>query len=138
MQAFAGTGSMRKMAIRAMAREMSGSEEQLGAIQCLQQQFQAIDKDSTGTISLDELKSALEHSMWKVSEAELKQILQGIDLAGEGERRASPDHATRLGFTLPRTIGDGDLPVHQAYAVTIALTVQILCGFQAKSTTWSF
>jgi len=85
LQSYAGTGSMRKMAIRAMAREMSGSAVPLDGIQCLQQQFEAIDKDKTGTISSEELKSALEQSMWKVSEAELDEILKGIDLAGEGE-----------------------------------------------------
>mmetsp|Transcript_29001 Transcript_29001/g.48663 ORF Transcript_29001/g.48663 Transcript_29001/m.48663 type:complete len:591 (+) Transcript_29001:525-2297(+) len=88
LKTYSSTGLMRKMAVRAMAREMSDlcmDGTPLEAVSNLKAQFEAIDTNTTGTISIDELKTALEQSVFNVSDRELKEILEGIDLAGEGE-----------------------------------------------------
>jgi len=83
LQTFASSGRMRKMALRAMARETVS--EKLEAVLQLEQQFKAMDVDHTGMISFEELRSALRHSALKHTDAELGEMLHGIDLAGEGE-----------------------------------------------------
>jgi hypothetical protein len=50
----------------------------------IQAQFMAMDKDRSGMISLQELKTSLQQSAQKFTDDELAQLLRDLDLAAEG------------------------------------------------------
>jgi len=50
----------------------------------LKRQFVAMDEDGSGRISLEELKKVLQQSSLKYTDAEIQQMLQDLDMSGEG------------------------------------------------------
>ncbi|KAK3254683.1 hypothetical protein CYMTET_36106, partial [Cymbomonas tetramitiformis] len=82
LDSFARSGRMRKIAVRAMARETAASK--LKIVTDLEEQFKHMDADHTEKISLEELKHVIEQSSLKYTDTELRQLLNGLDMDGAG------------------------------------------------------
>lgn len=63
-------------------RETAASN--LPSVKQIQAQFMAMDKDRSGMINLQELKTSLQQSAQKFTDDELAQLLRDLDLAAEG------------------------------------------------------
>ena len=79
LNAFSKRGKLYRSSAQIIAVKLSASE-----VNDLRQQFQLVDADGSGTISLTEFKKALVDSSEKVSDAEIEAIFQSIDLDGTG------------------------------------------------------
>ncbi|KAK3024457.1 hypothetical protein RJ639_042989 [Escallonia herrerae] len=80
MRQFVKYGHMKQFALRALASTLD--EEELGD---LRDQFQAIDVDKSGSISLEEMRQALAKDLpWKLKESGVLEILQAIDSNTDG------------------------------------------------------
>jgi len=76
---FSKKGKLYRSSAQIIAVKLSPSE-----LHELQAQFQVMDADSSGTISLEEFKKAIAGSSQKIDEAELDSMFNSIDLDGTG------------------------------------------------------
>ncbi|KAK9164460.1 hypothetical protein Syun_005362 [Stephania yunnanensis] len=80
MRQFVKYSRLKQFALRALASTLN--EEELAV---LRDQFAAIDVDKSGSISLEEMKQALEKDLpWKMKEPRVHEILQAIDSNTDG------------------------------------------------------
>ncbi|KAK9129516.1 hypothetical protein Sjap_010003 [Stephania japonica] len=80
MRQFVKFSRLKQFALRALASTLN--EEELAE---LRDQFAAIDVDKSGSISLEEMKQALEKDLpWKMKEPRVHEILQAIDSNTDG------------------------------------------------------
>ena len=74
---FEGTSYLKLEAMNILVKTMREQE-----ILHLKQQFDKIDKDQTGMISVDELKEAMRNSEAKYSDQEIDNMFENIDYKG--------------------------------------------------------
>ncbi|CAK9219698.1 unnamed protein product [Sphagnum troendelagicum] len=80
MREFVKYSRLKQLALRALASTLDKSE-----ILNLQDQFDAIDVDQNGTITLEEMKNALSADKpWSVRESRISEILQAMDANMDG------------------------------------------------------
>ncbi|KAI3761871.1 hypothetical protein L1987_52293 [Smallanthus sonchifolius] len=80
MRQFVRYGRLKQFALRALASTLD--EEELSD---LKDQFQAIDIDKSGSISLEEMRQALAKDLpWKIKESRVSEILEAIDSNTDG------------------------------------------------------
>ncbi|XP_076909197.1 calcium-dependent protein kinase 28-like [Bidens hawaiensis] len=80
MREFVKYSRLKQFALRALASTLD--EEELSN---LKDQFQAIDVDKSGAISLEEMKEALAQDLpWKMKESRVSEILEAIDSNTDG------------------------------------------------------
>ncbi|KAK1326642.1 Calcium-dependent protein kinase 28 [Acorus calamus] len=80
MRQFVKYGQLKQFALRALASTLN--EEELAN---LKDQFDAIDVDKNGVISLEEMRHALEKDLpWRLKESRVVEILQAIDSNTDG------------------------------------------------------
>ncbi|CAL9122658.1 unnamed protein product [Musa textilis] len=79
MKQFRAMNKMKKMALKVIAENLSEEE-----IKGLKQMFTNMDTDKSGTITYDELKTGLARHGAKLSEAEIKQLMDAADVDGNG------------------------------------------------------
>ncbi|WCJ32928.1 Calcium-dependent protein kinase [Euphorbia peplus] len=79
MKQFRAMNKLKKMALKVIAENLSADE-----IQGLKSMFANIDTDNSGTITYDELKTGLARLGSKLSEAEVKQLMEAADVDGNG------------------------------------------------------
>ncbi|XP_065044946.1 calcium-dependent protein kinase 2-like isoform X1 [Musa acuminata AAA Group] len=79
MKQFRAMNKMKKMALKVIAENLSEEE-----IKGLKQMFTNMDTDKSGTITYDELKTGLARLGSKLSEAEIKQLMDAADVDGNG------------------------------------------------------
>lgn len=77
---FQGTSLLKKAALNWLVK-MTDQQE----IESLREQFQRIDTDNSGLISLDELKQAIQSSGVNISSTELERIIIEVDFHGNHE-----------------------------------------------------
>ncbi|GLU23669.1 hypothetical protein SLE2022_396580 [Rubroshorea leprosula] len=70
---------LKQIALKVIAESLSAEE-----IQGLNQMFANMDTDNSGTITYDELKAGLARLGSKLTEAEVKQLMEAADLDGTG------------------------------------------------------
>ncbi|GLT75654.1 hypothetical protein SLA2020_473590 [Shorea laevis] len=79
MKQFRAMNKLKQIALKVIAESLSAEE-----IQGLKQMFANMDTDSSGTITYDELKAGLARLGSKLTEAEVKQLMEAADLDGTG------------------------------------------------------
>jgi len=80
LRGFRSTNKLKKAALHVIAGQLSESE-----IKKLRDIFISMDKNGDGSITISELKQAIEKSGLKEIPADLQQILEGIDSDGSGQ-----------------------------------------------------
>ncbi|QCD78312.1 calcium-dependent protein kinase [Vigna unguiculata] len=79
MKQFRAMNKLKKLALKVIAENMSGEE-----IQGLKAMFTNMDTDKSGTITYEELKAGLQRLGSKLTEAEVKQLMDAADVDGNG------------------------------------------------------
>ncbi|XP_008806408.2 calcium-dependent protein kinase 2 [Phoenix dactylifera] len=79
MKQFRAMNKLKKMALKVIAENLSEEE-----IKGLKQMFANMDTDNSGTITYEELKTGLARLGSKLSEAEVKQLMDAADVDGNG------------------------------------------------------
>lgn len=79
MKQFRAMNKLKKLALKVIAENLSEEE-----IQGLKAMFTNIDTDNSGTITYDELKSGLARLGSKLTETEVKQLMEAADVDGNG------------------------------------------------------
>ncbi|EEF29820.1 calcium-dependent protein kinase 33 [Ricinus communis] len=79
MKQFRAMNKLKKMALKVIAENLSSDE-----IQGLKSMFANIDTDNSGTITYDELKAGLARLGSKLTETEVKQLMDAADVDGNG------------------------------------------------------
>lgn len=79
MKQFKDTNKFKKVALKVIAESLS-EEEIVGLVQM----FKSMDTDNSGTITFDELKEGLTKLGTKISESEVRQLMEAADVDGNG------------------------------------------------------
>ncbi|MQL98837.1 hypothetical protein Taro_031549 [Colocasia esculenta] len=79
MKQFRAMNKLKQMALKVIAENLSEEE-----IKGLKQMFMNMDTDKSGTITYEELKTGLARLGSKLSEAEVKQLMDAADIDGNG------------------------------------------------------
>ncbi|XP_052182327.1 calcium-dependent protein kinase-like [Diospyros lotus] len=79
MKQFRAMNKLKKLALKVIAENLSEDE-----IKGLKAMFTNMDTDNSGTITYEELKSGLARLGSKLSEAEVKQLMEAADVDGNG------------------------------------------------------
>ncbi|XP_051133636.1 calcium-dependent protein kinase-like [Andrographis paniculata] len=79
MKQFRAMNKLKKLALKVIAESLSEEE-----IKGLKAMFANMDTDNSGTITYEELKSGLARLGSKLSEAEVKQLMEAADVDGNG------------------------------------------------------
>uniref|UniRef100_A0ACD5UM04 Uncharacterized protein n=3 Tax=Avena sativa TaxID=4498 RepID=A0ACD5UM04_AVESA len=79
MKQFRAMNKLKKMALKVIASNLNEEE-----IKGLKQMFSNMDTDNSGTITYEELKAGLAKLGSKLSEAEVKQLMDAADVDGNG------------------------------------------------------
>ncbi|TVU20110.1 hypothetical protein EJB05_36303, partial [Eragrostis curvula] len=79
MKQFRAMNKLKKVALKVVAENLS-EEEIVG----LKEMFKSLDTDSSGTITLEELRTGLPKLGTKITESELRQLMEAADVDGNG------------------------------------------------------
>ncbi|KAL2322655.1 hypothetical protein Fmac_027034 [Flemingia macrophylla] len=79
MKQFRAMNKLKKLALKVIAENMSAEE-----IQGLKAMFTNMDTDKSGAITYEELKAGLQRLGSKLTEAEVKQLMEAADVDGNG------------------------------------------------------
>ncbi|KAI3753950.1 hypothetical protein L2E82_26015 [Cichorium intybus] len=79
MKQFRAMNKLKKLALKVIAENLSAEE-----IQGLKSMFTNIDTDNSGTITYEELKTGLARLGSKLTETEVKQLMEAADVDGNG------------------------------------------------------
>ncbi|CAN1743652.1 Calcium-dependent protein kinase 1 [Linum perenne] len=79
MKQFRAMNKLKKVALKVIAESLS-EEEIMG----LKEMFKSMDTDNSGTITYEELKAGLPKLGTKLSESEVRQIMEAADVDGNG------------------------------------------------------
>ncbi|KAL7087916.1 hypothetical protein ACP275_13G097500 [Erythranthe tilingii] len=79
MKQFRAMNKLKKLALKVIAENLSKEE-----IQGLKAMFTNMDTDKSGTITYEELKDGLDRLGSKLSEAEVRQLMDAADVDGDG------------------------------------------------------
>ncbi|KAB2082345.1 hypothetical protein ES319_A05G191700v1 [Gossypium barbadense] len=80
LKQFRVMNKLKKLALKVIAENLSSEEEKKG----LQQMFNNIDTDGSGTITLEELRDGLARLGSKLTEPEIKQLMDAADVDKSG------------------------------------------------------
>lgn len=107
MKQFRVMNKLKKLALKVIAENMSEEEEITG----LKAMFANIDTDNSGTITYEELKTGLARLGSKLSETEVKQLMEAADVDGSG----SIDYIEFITATMHRHRLERDEHLFQAF-----------------------
>ncbi|XP_078168299.1 calcium-dependent protein kinase 1-like isoform X2 [Carex rostrata] len=79
MKQFRAMNKLKKVALKVVAENLS-EEEIMG----LKEMFKSIDTDNSGTITLEELRTGLPKLGTRITEPELRQLMEAADVDGNG------------------------------------------------------
>ncbi|KAF0692587.1 Aste57867_16342 [Aphanomyces stellatus] len=106
LKRFQGHNKLKKVALAVIADQMTGNE-----INELKKQFQKIDIDGNGVITMQELAAAVRDMGQDVLESEVLSLLQGIDIDGDGNL----DYQEFLAATMKRNMFNKQEYLMQAF-----------------------
>lgn len=84
LQRFATYGHLKQMVLKMVVEEMQQENSLTAAGNGLQELFQQLDTDHSGTISFDELMTGLKKQGYIITEPELEQLVRKIDADNDG------------------------------------------------------
>ncbi|KAJ9182660.1 hypothetical protein P3X46_006629 [Hevea brasiliensis] len=106
MKQFRAMNKLKKMALKVIAENLPNEE-----IQGLKSMFANIDTDNSGTITYDELKAGLARLGSKLTEAEVKQLMEAADVDGNG----TIDYIEFITATMHRHRLERDEQIYKAF-----------------------
>ncbi|GMJ10324.1 calmodulin-domain protein kinase 9 [Hibiscus trionum] len=106
MKQFRRMNKLKQLAFKVIAENLSSEE-----IQGLKQMFANIDTDNSGTITYEELKTGLARLGSKLTEAEVKQLMEAADVDGNG----SIDYIEFITATMHRHRLERDEHLYKAF-----------------------
>ncbi|XP_047337638.1 calcium-dependent protein kinase 2-like [Impatiens glandulifera] len=106
MKQFRAMNKLKKLALKVIAENMS--EEEITGLKAM---FANIDTDNSGTITYEELKTGLARLGSKLSETEVKQLMEAADVDGSG----SIDYIEFITATMHRHRLERDEHLFQAF-----------------------
>ncbi|XP_027184466.1 calcium-dependent protein kinase-like [Coffea eugenioides] len=106
MKQFRAMNKLKKLALKVIAENLSEEE-----IKGLKAMFTNIDTDNSGTITYEELKSGLARLGSKLSESEVKQLMEAADVDGNG----SIDYIEFITATMHRHRLERDEHLYKAF-----------------------
>lgn len=107
MKQFRAMNKLKKMALKVIAENLNEEE-----IKGLKQMFANIDTDNSGTITYEELKAGLAKLGSKLTEAEVKQLMEAADVDGNG----SIDYVEFITATMHRHRLERDEHLYKAFS----------------------
>ncbi|KAK7363739.1 hypothetical protein VNO77_05893 [Canavalia gladiata] len=106
MKQFRAMNKLKKLALKVIAENLSEEE-----IKGLKAMFANMDTDSSGTITYEELKTGLARIGSRLSEAEVKQLMEAADVDGNG----SIDYIEFISATMHRHRLERDEHLYKAF-----------------------
>lgn len=106
MKQFRAMNKLKKLALKVMAENLSEEE-----IKGLQQMFNNIDTDRSGTITLEELKTGLSRLGSKLTESEITQLMDAADV----DQNGSIDYIEFITATMHRHRLDKEENLYKAF-----------------------
>ncbi|KAL3639023.1 Calcium-dependent protein kinase 33 [Castilleja foliolosa] len=106
MKQFRAMNKLKKLALMVIAENLSEEE-----IKGLKQMFNNMDTDGSGTITYDELRTGLTKLGSKLSEAEIKQLMDAADV----DKNGSIDYIEFITATMHRHRLDREDNLHKAF-----------------------
>ncbi|XP_022926931.1 calcium-dependent protein kinase 21-like isoform X2 [Cucurbita moschata] len=106
MKQFRAMNKLKKLALKVIAENLSEEE-----IKGLKAMFANIDTDNSGNITYDELKTGLARLGSRLSEAEVKQLMEAADVDGNG----SIDYIEFISATMHRHRLERDEHLYKAF-----------------------
>ncbi|KAB1203614.1 Calcium-dependent protein kinase 29 [Morella rubra] len=106
MKQFRAMNKLKKLALKVIAENLSEEE-----IKGLKHMFSNIDTDNSGTITLEELKIGLSRLGSKLSEAEIKQLMDAADV----DKNGTIDYIEFITATMHRHRLDKDENLYKAF-----------------------
>lgn len=106
MKQFRAMNKLKKLALKVIAENLSEEE-----IKGLKAMFANIDTDNSGTITYEELKTGLARLGSRLSEAEVKQLMEAADVDGNG----SIDYIEFISATMHRHRLERDEHLYKAF-----------------------
>ncbi|CAL1372655.1 unnamed protein product [Linum trigynum] len=106
MKQFRAMNNMKKLALKVIAENLSEEE-----IQGLKATFMSLDTDKSGTITYEELKTGLARLGSKLSETEVKQLMEAADVDGNG----TIDYTEFISATMHRYKIERDEHLYKAF-----------------------
>ncbi|KAJ6333838.1 hypothetical protein OIU77_009678 [Salix suchowensis] len=106
MKQFRAMNKLKKLALKVIAENLSEEE-----IKGLKTMFTNMDTDKSGTITYEELKTGLARLGSKLSEAEVKQLMEAADVDGNG----SIDYIEFISATMHRYKLERDEHLYKAF-----------------------
>lgn len=103
---FAKMNKLKRRALQVIASNLDPSE-----IMGLKNMFEAIDTDKSGTITLDELRSAIGKGQYKLTEGDVTKLMEVADVDGSGE----VDYVEFLAATLNQSKLDKEENLYKAF-----------------------
>ncbi|EOA20403.1 hypothetical protein CARUB_v10000714mg [Capsella rubella] len=106
MKQFRAMNKLKKLALKVIAESLSEEE-----IKCLKTVLANMDTDRSGTITYEELKTGLTRLGSRISETDLKQLMEAADVDGNG----TIDYYEFISATMQRYKLDRDEQVYKAF-----------------------
>ncbi|KAL6999294.1 Calcium-dependent protein kinase 19 [Sarracenia purpurea var. burkii] len=106
MKQFRAMNKLKKLAVKVIAENLSQEE-----IQGLKAMFTSMDTDKNGTITYEELKAGLARLGSKLTEAEVKQLMEAADVNGNG----TIDYIEFISATMHRHKLERDEHIYKAF-----------------------
>ncbi|XWS19417.1 hypothetical protein CRYUN_Cryun31cG0014000 [Craigia yunnanensis] len=106
LKQFRAMNKLKKVALKVIAESLSEEE-----IKGLKAMFTNMDTDKSGTITYEELKTGLAHHGSKLSEAEVKQLMEAADVDGNG----TIDYIEFISATMQRFRLERDEHLYKAF-----------------------
>uniref|UniRef100_A0A1J3G363 non-specific serine/threonine protein kinase n=2 Tax=Noccaea caerulescens TaxID=107243 RepID=A0A1J3G363_NOCCA len=106
MKQFRAMNKLKKLALKVIAEGLS--EEEIKGLKIM---FESMDSDRSGSITYEELKTGLHRLGSKLSEAEVKQLMEAADVDGNG----TIDYIEFISATMHRHRLERDEHLHKAF-----------------------
>jgi calcium-dependent protein kinase len=106
LKQFRAMNKLKKLALKVIAEGLSEEE-----IKGLKTMFETMDSDRSGSITYEELKTGLHRLGSKLSEAEVKQLMEAADVDGNG----TIDYIEFISATMHRHRLERDEHLHKAF-----------------------
>ncbi|CAH2071625.1 unnamed protein product [Thlaspi arvense] len=106
LKQFRAMNKLKKLALKVIAEGLSEEE-----IKGLKTMFESMDSDKSGSITYQELKTGLHRLGSKLSEAEVKQLMEAADVDGNG----TIDYIEFISATMHRHRLERDEHLHKAF-----------------------
>ncbi|KIY98461.1 calcium-dependent protein kinase [Monoraphidium neglectum] len=107
MRGFAAMNKLKKEALKVIALNLPAAE-----IEGLKEMFAAMDKDGSGTITVDEMREGLKSKGTLIPEEDLQRLMANADITGDG----AIDYGEFLAATMHLGKLNKDEHLHRAFA----------------------